>query len=65
MGIVGLSPSELMIIGNALNEVCHGPEAVPDPEFHTRMGGDRAEAQRVLERIQDALNSVEEQDSLT
>lgn len=46
-----LTADELTAINNALNEVCHGPDAIPEWEFQTRMGVERAEAQRILDRI--------------
>lgn len=45
---------ELVIINNALNEVCHGlPFA--DDEFHTRIGYPRAKAQNLLNKVAKAL----------
>jgi hypothetical protein len=42
---------ELLAINNALNEVCHGPELIEEPEFHTRMGVERREAEALLNQI--------------
>lgn len=55
---VELTADDLRAINNALNEVCHGPEAVEDPEFQTRMGVDRGMAQQTLGRIRAALDKV-------
>lgn len=52
-----LTDSELMLLSNALNEVCNGSEAIPDWEFHTRMGVDRTEALRLLARVHDLLDT--------
>jgi hypothetical protein len=41
---------ELMLVNGALNEVCNGVN-FSDAEFSTRLGADRAEALRLLERI--------------
>jgi hypothetical protein len=41
---------ELVIINNALNEVCHGVQ-FDDDEFETRIGYARSTAQRLLKRI--------------
>jgi hypothetical protein len=59
MEVEKLDTEELLIINNALNEVCHGPGAIPDWEFETRIGVDRAAAKRVLRRIQEALDKAE------
>ena len=45
-----LSVDELMIINNALNEVCNGIH-IADSEFQTRMAVERDEARAVLHRI--------------
>lgn len=40
-----LTRGELVIINNALNEICHGIDL---PEFATRIGAEPAEARRLL-----------------
>jgi len=45
---------ELVVINNALNEVCNGL-SFDDDEFQTRIGYPRAMAQNVLEKIAKAL----------
>ncbi|MGP0068673.1 MAG: hypothetical protein ACLQGP_34365 [Isosphaeraceae bacterium] len=45
-----LSREELILVSNALNEVCNGIDFTDD-EFHTRIGGSREKALRVLRRI--------------
>jgi hypothetical protein len=44
-----LTEQELIIINNALNEVCHGIHL--EGEFSTRMGCSKEEACRLLDRI--------------
>jgi hypothetical protein len=46
-----LSREELVIINNALNEVLHGPDAIEEWEFHTRMGVTKDEGERLLVKI--------------
>jgi hypothetical protein len=46
---------ELAIINNALNEVCHGVQ-LDDDEFETRIGYDRAQAERLLQKISRLLD---------
>ena len=46
--IVALSFHELMVINNALNEICHGIEV---PEFETRIGESPVEVQKLLAQI--------------
>ena len=43
-----LSDEELLIVNNALNEICNGIDV---PEFATRIGVERSEAERLLEQI--------------
>jgi hypothetical protein len=45
---VELTGEELVIITNALNEVCNGLEM---PEFSTRIGAGRAEALQLLQEM--------------
>ncbi len=45
---------ELVILNNALNEVCNGL-TFEDEEFQTRIGYSRAMAQKLLEKIAKAL----------
>jgi len=48
---VELTESELTILANAVNEVCHGPEAIPESEFVTRIGASRQDAEALLGSI--------------
>jgi len=45
---------ELVVINNALNEVCHGV-LFDDDEFQTRIGYSRTTAQNVLKKVANAL----------
>ena len=45
-----LSTSELVLLNNALNEVCNGID-IPDSEFATRLGVDRKAARQLLEKV--------------
>lgn len=47
---VVLDRAELLIVVNALNEICHGVH-IDDFEFHARIGADRDEAQALLDRL--------------
>jgi hypothetical protein len=49
-GRAELSREELVIINNALNEVCHG-QLIDDDEFQTRIGYTRARAGKVLAKV--------------
>jgi len=49
-----LTPDELGVCQSALNEVLHGPEAIEDWEFQTRMGVERDEAIALLARLRGA-----------
>jgi len=54
--VVQLSEDELVILNNALNEVCHGIEI---SEFSTRIGASRQKASALLQQIGKLLTSVE------
>ena len=45
---------ELVVLNNALNEVCNGL-SIDDDEFQTRIGYPRAMAQSLLQKIAEAL----------
>ncbi len=55
---VDLTADDLVAINNALNEVCHGPDAIPEWEFQTRIGLDKVTATQTLGRIRAALDQV-------
>jgi hypothetical protein len=47
---------ELVVINNALNELCHGLP-FSDEELQTRIGFPRDFARKVLQKVADALES--------
>ena len=54
--LVQLSEDDLLLINNALNEVCH---ALDIQEFATRMGAERAAAERLMTSIGALVDQVE------
>jgi hypothetical protein len=46
--VIDLTHDELRIIKNAINEICHGPDAIEEWEFQTRVGASLEEAQQLL-----------------
>ena len=50
---LALSFDELLIINNAINEVCHGLDLV---DFHARIGATPEEAKALLRQIDALLN---------
>lgn len=54
--VIELSDRELILINNALNEVCNGIDV---PEFETRLGGTTEEASRLLREIGKELKKLE------
>ena len=52
---VQFSLDELLMLSNALNEVCNGIDV---PEFHARIGASPDEAQRLLERLGEIIESA-------
>ena len=49
-----LTIEELAIISSALNEICHGIDV---PEFETRIGSTIEEAKKLIEKINNAIDS--------
>jgi hypothetical protein len=47
---VTISRGELVLLNNALNEVCNGV-AIDDDEFQTRLGADRKNARKLLAEL--------------
>lgn len=56
------SRDELVWINNALNEVLSGPDAIEQPEFHTRIGGHRDEVQALFRRVHDEVETLRRAD---
>lgn len=54
--LVQLGEEELLLISNALNEVCH---ALDINEFATRMGADQAAAERLLTTVGALVDQIE------
>lgn len=54
--VVELTRADLVLVNNALNEVCNGVH-LDDAEFQTRLGVTRDEARVVLKRIHELLTS--------
>jgi Domain of unknown function (DUF5071) len=50
-----LSDEDIRICKQALNEVCHGPDAIPEWEFHPRMSCYKSEAVALMDTL-DYLN---------
>lgn len=57
---VVLGENELVLIANALNEVCNGVE-IEDFEFSTRLGVERSEARELLAEVGAALDALPRQ----
>lgn len=48
---IELTDDELRTVNNALNEILDGPAAIDEPEFHTRVGVTRDEAEQLLASV--------------
>lgn len=48
---------ELLLLSNALNEVCNGG-VIEDWEFSTRLGVERSDAQRLLSELGSLIDSL-------
>lgn len=53
-----LNRDELLWITNALNEVLHGPIAIAEWEFGTRMGGSVGEVTALLARVNTEVETL-------
>jgi hypothetical protein len=53
-----LGRDELLWISNALNEVLHGPEAIEEWEFHSRMGGEKLEVEALFTKVSDRMDEL-------
>ena len=53
---VEVSRNELVIISNALNEVCHGLDVW---DFETRMGAEKADVLKLLHRVSEVLQRMD------
>ena len=51
---IQFSRDDLVLLNNALNEVCNGVH-IEEPEFHTRLGATKEEARELLSRINSVL----------
>lgn len=56
--MIKLSKRELLILNNALNEVCNALDLF---EFQTRMGAELEEVQELLDQIKQVIDLIEEQ----
>jgi hypothetical protein len=48
-----LTKDKAIILVQALNEICNGPDAIDDFEFHSRMGATKDEVFKLLAEIQE------------
>jgi len=53
-----LTHNELIVLNNALNEVCHGIDL---PDFSTRLGAQRDEIEALLGQISEVLQGMAKQ----
>ena len=53
--VLDLSRNEMILLNNALNEVCHGLDL---PDFSTRLGAERGELEALLRQINGAFEGM-------
>ena len=56
---IELTDIELVVLNNALNEVCNGV-GFGDSEFHTRVGVPREDARKLLAKVSSILGTMPE-----
>ncbi len=49
--VVELNKEELLILNNALNEICNGSYAIDDVEFATLIGATKEEVMKLLDIV--------------
>lgn len=54
------SVDEAILLNNALNEICNGPNAIEEWEFHARTGSTLEEAKALLDSIGKVLDEQRE-----
>jgi hypothetical protein len=54
---LSLNRDELRLVKNALNEVCNGIH-ISEPEFKTRLGESRVDAQKLLTEVGDTYRAL-------
>jgi hypothetical protein len=59
---IEVTRDELLMMNNALNEVCNGVH-IDDWEFATRLGVERSEAQQLLSELNDVLRNTPRDES--
>jgi hypothetical protein len=52
-----LTKDKAIILAQSLNEICNGPDAIDDFEFHSRMGATKDEVFELLSEIQEYIKS--------
>ncbi|HWG45495.1 MAG TPA: hypothetical protein VN688_22215 [Gemmataceae bacterium] len=53
--VLELTHNELIVLNNALKEVCHGIDL---PDFSTRLGAQRGEIEALLRQISDVFQAM-------
>lgn len=53
--VLDLSHNEVILLNNALNEVCHGLDFL---DFSTRLGGERDEFEALQRQIEETLEGM-------
>jgi hypothetical protein len=56
---IELTAKELMLVNNAINEVCNGIDLGHDGEFSTRLGVNRDEALGLLHEVGDLISRAQ------
>ena len=56
--VLDLSRNEMILLNNALNEVCHGLDL---PDFSTRLGAERGELESLLSQMSKVLDGMVKQ----
>ena len=54
-----LTQDKAIILAQALNEICNGPDAIEDFEFHARMGATKDEVIKLADELDEYIKMKE------
>jgi hypothetical protein len=54
-----LTKDKAIVLAQALNEICDGPDAIEDFEFHARMGATKDEVFKLAEELNEYIKLQE------
>ena len=56
MSEIKITRNQAVILLQALNEVCNGPDSIDNVEFHSRMGATKEEALKIITDLKNKIS---------